>query len=76
MTCNPPAIELIDAHSYLDFDDLDHDIDTILARSIAAGVTELATVGADLKECRKAIDLQKDSTIYTLLENLTCTKRF
>jgi TatD DNase family protein len=49
-------VELIDTHCHLTFDDLAHDIDAILARSIAAGVIEWITVGTDLKECRKAIE--------------------
>jgi len=48
---------LIDTHCHLTFDVLERDIDAILARSIAAGVTEWITVGTDLQECQKAIAL-------------------
>jgi TatD DNase family protein len=50
-------VELIDTHCHLTFDDLARDIDAILARSIAAGVTEWITVGTDPKENQKAIKL-------------------
>ena len=50
-------MELIDTHCHLTFDDLARDIDSILARSIAAGVKAWITVGTDLKENQKAIEL-------------------
>jgi len=50
-------MELIDTHCHLTFDDLARDIDAILARSIAAGVKAWLTVGTDLKENQKAIEL-------------------
>ena len=50
-------MELIDTHCHLTFDELARDIDAILARSIAAGVTEWITVGTDLNENQKAIEL-------------------
>jgi len=50
-------MELVDTHCHLTFDELARDIDAILARSIAAGVTEWITVGTDLLECQKSIEL-------------------
>jgi len=52
-------MELIDTHCHLTFDDLARDIDAILARSRATGVTEWVTVGTDLQESRKAIQLSE-----------------
>lgn len=49
-------MELIDTHCHLTFDVLERDIDAILARSIAAGVTEWVTIGTDLPESIKAIE--------------------
>jgi TatD DNase family protein len=49
-------MELIDTHCHLTFDVLARDIDAILARSIAGGVTEWVTIGTDLQENRKAIE--------------------
>jgi len=50
------TMELIDTHCHLTFDDLAQDIDGVLARSRAAGVTEWITVGTDQQENRKAIE--------------------
>ena len=49
-------MELIDTHCHLTFDDLARDIDGIVARSRAAGVTEWITVGTNLQQNRKAIE--------------------
>ncbi len=49
-------MELVDTHCHLTFDDLARDIDGVLARSIAAGVTEWITVGTNPQENRKAIE--------------------
>jgi len=50
-------MELIDTHCHLTFDDLAGDIDAVIERSKAAGVTGWLTVGTDPKENQKAIDL-------------------
>ncbi|MHC4624738.1 MAG: TatD family hydrolase [Planctomycetota bacterium] len=49
-------MELIDTHCHLTFDDLAHDIDGVLARSRAAGVTAWITVGTDMNENQKAVE--------------------
>jgi TatD DNase family protein len=49
-------MDLIDTHCHLTFDDLAQDIDGVLARSMAEGVTEWITVGTDPQENRKAIE--------------------
>ncbi len=50
-------MELIDTHCHLTFDDLRRDIEQVLRRSIAAGVTSWITIGTDIEENRKAIEL-------------------
>jgi len=50
-------MELIDTHCHLTFDDLLGDIEQVLQRSRAAGVTSWITVGTDTEENRKAIEL-------------------
>lgn len=50
-------MELIDTHCHLTFDVLERDIDAILARSIAAGVIGWITVGTNLQDSQKAIEL-------------------
>ncbi len=50
-------MELIDTHCHLTFDVLERDVDAVIARSRATRVTEWVTVGTDLLESRKAIEL-------------------
>lgn len=50
-------MELIDTHCHLTFDDLWGDIEQVLQRSRAAGVTSWITVGTETQENRKAIEL-------------------
>jgi TatD DNase family protein len=50
-------MELIDTHCHLTFDDLIRDVDGVIARSKAAGVTSWLTVGTDPQENLKAIEL-------------------
>ena len=52
-------MELIDTHCHLTFDDLARDIDAVIERSIAAGVTSWITVGTDPDQNQKAIALAK-----------------
>jgi TatD DNase family protein len=50
-------LKLIDTHCHLTFDDLARDIDAVIERSIAAGVTSWITVGTGPGENQKAITL-------------------
>ncbi|NIP23841.1 MAG: YchF/TatD family DNA exonuclease [Phycisphaerae bacterium] len=50
-------MQLIDTHCHLTFDDLAGDIDAVIERSIAAGVTSWITVGTDPGHNQKAIGL-------------------
>ncbi|MHC4361841.1 MAG: TatD family hydrolase [Planctomycetota bacterium] len=50
-------MELIDTHCHLTFDDLARDIDGVIERSRAAGVTGWITVGTDMEENQKALEL-------------------
>lgn len=50
-------MELIDTHCHLTFDDLIQDIDGVVARSKAAGVISWLTVGTDMQENLKAVEL-------------------
>jgi TatD DNase family protein len=49
-------MKLIDTHCHLTFEDFTRDIDGVIARSLAVGVTEWITVGTNLQENRKAIE--------------------
>ena len=50
-------MELIDTHCHLSFKQLASDIDAVIERSIAAGVTAWITVGTDPDQNQKAIEL-------------------
>jgi TatD DNase family protein len=52
-------MKLIDTHCHLTFDQLVGDIEGVLARSRAAGVTSWITVGTDIEQNQKAIELTK-----------------
>jgi TatD DNase family protein len=50
-------VQLIDTHCHLTFDELANDVEAVVARSQAAGVTGWITVGTDTEHNRKAIEL-------------------
>jgi len=50
-------MELIDTHCHLTFEPLAGDVEGVIERSIAAGVTAWITVGTDPQHNRKAIEL-------------------
>ena len=52
-------MELIDTHCHLTFGQLADDVDAVIARSIAAGVTSWITVGTDPGHNQKAIELAR-----------------
>ena len=58
-------MELFDTHCHLTFDGLIEDIDAVIARSIAAGVTGWLTIGTDQQQNRKAVELaQRFENLY------------
>ncbi len=50
-------MELIDTHCHLTFDQIINEVDAVIGRSRAAGVTSWITVGTDNQQNRKAIEL-------------------
>ncbi len=50
-------MNLIDTHCHLTFEQFGADVEQVIQRSIAAGVTGWITVGTDLEDSRKAIEL-------------------
>lgn len=48
---------LIDSHAHLTFDVLRCDLDAVLARAAEAGVEHVITVGTDLADSRRAVDI-------------------
>ncbi len=51
---------LIDTHAHLTFEELYADLEAVLHRSRAAGVTRWITVGTDPEHCRKAVELAQN----------------
>ncbi len=51
------AMELIDTHCHLSFDELAADVDAVIARSKSAGVTGWITVGTDPEHNKKCLEL-------------------
>ena len=52
-------MELIDTHAHLTFDELLADVDAVIARSVAAGVTSWITVGTDRQHLDMVLSLAK-----------------
>lgn len=50
-------MELIDTHCHLGFEQLADDVEAVVARSIEAGVTGWITVGTDIQQNLKAVEL-------------------
>ena len=50
-------MKLIDTHSHLTFEELENQIDAVLARSVKAGVTRWITVGTDTEQNEKVLSL-------------------
>ena len=48
---------LTDTHAHLDFPDFAHDLDEILARATAAGVTRILSIGTSVESSRRAVAL-------------------
>ena len=62
-------MELIDTHCHLTFEQLAEDVEAVVARSLAAGVTGWLTVGTDPQQNRKAIefaDQYKNMYVYPI----------
>jgi len=64
----PPDISVIDTHCHLDMIGSATDLNNVVARAEAAGVSPLITVGIDLESSKKAIQLagQFDSVFATV----------
>jgi TatD DNase family protein len=59
---------LIDTHSHLDFSDFAADLDAVLARAEAAGVTRIVTIGTSIEGSRRAVALaEKYPQVYAVV---------
>lgn len=48
---------LIDSHAHLDMDDYNNDLEEVISRAVAGGVSNIISIGIDLPSSRKAIEL-------------------
>jgi TatD DNase family protein len=56
---------MTDTHCHLNFPEYEKDIDEVIKRSVAAGVTKIIIPGADLKSSKKAVEIaQKYKECY------------
>lgn len=59
---------LTDTHAHLDFPDFAEDLDAILTRAAAAGVTRIITIGTSLESSRRAIALaEKYAHVFAVI---------
>lgn len=50
---------LVDSHAHLDMDDYKDDLELVIKRAVAGGVTRIITIGIDLESSIKALDLSR-----------------
>jgi len=59
---------LIDTHAHLDFPDFGNDLDEVLARAEAAGITRIVTIGTSIEGSRRAVELaEKYPQVYAVV---------
>jgi TatD DNase family protein len=59
---------LIDTHAHLDFPEFADDLDAVLARAAAAGVTRIITIGTGIESSRRAVKLaEAHSNVYAVV---------
>jgi TatD DNase family protein len=59
---------LFDTHAHLDFPDFSGDLDAVLARAEAAGVTRINTIGTTIEGSRRAVALaEKYPQVYAVI---------
>jgi TatD DNase family protein len=59
---------LIDTHAHLDYPDFSQDLEAILERATAAGVTRILTIGTSIESSRRAVELaEKYSNVFAVI---------
>lgn len=59
---------LIDTHAHLDFPDFADDLDGVLARAAAAGVTQIISIGTSVESSRRAVALaEKYPNVFAVI---------
>ena len=54
------SAELIDTHAHLDFPEFADRIPTVIERALQAGVSQIVTIGVDIKTSRKAARIAEE----------------
>jgi TatD DNase family protein len=58
----------IDSHAHLEMGEFDGDRDEVLSRALAAGVERIVTVGTNLPDCRKAVEIaHRHPSVYAAI---------
>lgn len=66
----PPScsMELIETHAHLDYPDFQSDLEEVIDRATAAGVTRIVTIGTGLESSRRAVALaERFSQIFAVV---------
>src|SRR5882724_3985900 len=59
---------LIDTHAHLDFPDFAPDLDAVLGRAAAAGVTRIISIGTSIESSRRAVALaEKYAHVFAVI---------
>lgn len=65
---NCTHLVLIDTHAHLDFPQFQQDLDAVLERAAAAGVSKIITIGTDIESSRRAVALaEKHPQIHAVV---------
>ncbi len=65
----------IDSHAHLEMGEFDGDRDEVLSRALAAGVERIVTVGTNLPDCRKAVEIaHRHPSVYMPLSESIPTR--
>ena len=64
----PAGVNVVDTHCHLDMINSGEDIDAIILRAVASGVSRIVTIGIDLESSKKAIEIaeQFDNVFATV----------
>jgi len=57
---------MIDSHAHLTLPQFDHDRNIVIQRAVAVGLTHIITVGIDIEDCKKALNLAQEYTMISV----------
>lgn len=60
--------EFYDTHAHLDFPDFEADLDAVVERAVAAGITRMVSIGTTLASSRRAVELAaRHAAVYAVV---------